>query len=83
MQVELSVEKSSFHLVVDGFRVSDGLLPNDEGSSLQLLNPVYLGSDLGGRNTKVHPATVWPPPFSDCRPLLSAVSSFTRATAFQ
>lgn len=53
-RVEFSVEKSSFHLVVDRFRVTDGLLPNDEGSSLKLLNPVYLGGDPSSRNTKGH-----------------------------
>lgn len=52
MQVEFSVEKSTFHLLVDGFRVTDGHLPNDEGSSLHLHDLVYLGGDPG-RNTKV------------------------------
>lgn len=53
LQVEFSVEKSSFHLLVDGVRVTDGHLPNEEGSSLDLMNPVYLGGDLKGRTTKV------------------------------
>ncbi|CAJ1060029.1 laminin subunit alpha-4-like [Xyrichtys novacula] len=34
-----SVERSSFHLLVDGICVTDGHLLNDEGSSLDLLNP--------------------------------------------
>ncbi|XP_058495004.1 laminin subunit alpha-3 isoform X2 [Solea solea] len=45
-RVELSVEKHTFHLLVDGVRVTDGHLPNDEGASLDLSNTVYLGSDL-------------------------------------
>lgn len=52
-QVEFSVEKSTFHLLVDGVRVTDGHLPNNEGSSLELRNPVYLGGDPVSRNTKV------------------------------
>lgn len=52
MQVEFGVEKSTFHLLVDGVRVADGHLPNDEGSSLDLHNLVYLGGDPGG-HTKV------------------------------
>ncbi|XP_062251833.1 laminin subunit alpha-3-like [Platichthys flesus] len=53
-RVEFSVEKSTFHLLVDGVRVVDGRLPNNEGSSLDLHNPVYLGGDLKGRTTKGH-----------------------------
>lgn len=53
VQVEFSVEKSTFHLLVDGFRVTDGRLTNDEGSSLALQNPVYLGGDLHSKTTKV------------------------------
>ncbi|XP_059196910.1 laminin subunit alpha-3-like [Centropristis striata] len=53
-RVEFSVEKSTFHLLVDGFRVTDGLLPNDEGSSLDLQNPVYLGADPASTTTKAH-----------------------------
>lgn len=53
VQVEFSVEKSTFHLLVDGVRVTDGLLPNNEGSSLELRNPVYLGGDPISRNTNV------------------------------
>ncbi|XP_054875241.1 laminin subunit alpha-3 isoform X3 [Amphiprion ocellaris] len=53
-RVELSVEKSSFHLLVDGIRVTDGNLSNDEGSALDLLNPVYLGGDPTSRATKGH-----------------------------
>ncbi|KAG7228737.1 hypothetical protein INR49_008515, partial [Caranx melampygus] len=49
-RVEISVEKSTFHLLVDGVRVPDGHLPNDEGSSLDLHSPVYLGADP--KNTK-------------------------------
>ncbi|KAM7012856.1 laminin subunit alpha-3-like [Tautogolabrus adspersus] len=53
-RVDFSVERSSFHLLVDGVRVTDGLLPNNEGSSLDLMNPVYLGGDPTGRATKGH-----------------------------
>ncbi|XP_055364396.1 laminin subunit alpha-3 isoform X2 [Betta splendens] len=42
-RVELSVERSAFHLLVDGLRVTDGQLSNGEGSLLELNNPVYLG----------------------------------------
>lgn len=52
-QVEFSVEKSTFHLLVDGVRVTDGHLPNNEGSSLDLHNPVYLGGDPISKTTKV------------------------------
>ncbi|XP_054586009.1 laminin subunit alpha-3 isoform X3 [Nothobranchius furzeri] len=51
---EFSVEKNHFHLLVDGIRVTDGILPNNEGSSLQLNNPVYLGGDPR-RTIKVRP----------------------------
>ncbi|XP_056233586.1 laminin subunit alpha-3 isoform X1 [Seriola aureovittata] len=51
-RVELSVEKSTFHLLVDGFRVTDGHLPDNEGSSLDLLTPVHLGVDPTGRTIK-------------------------------
>ncbi|XP_056134005.1 laminin subunit alpha-4-like [Lampris incognitus] len=44
-RVVFSVERNTFHLVVDGFRVTDGYLSNNEGSFLKLQNPVYLGSD--------------------------------------
>ncbi|KAK5869930.1 hypothetical protein PBY51_024607 [Eleginops maclovinus] len=50
-RVEFSVEKSSFHLLVDGIRVTDGYLPNNEGSSLDFHNPVYLGGDIKGYTT--------------------------------
>ncbi|XP_045906061.1 laminin subunit alpha-3-like isoform X2 [Micropterus dolomieu] len=53
-RVELSVEKSTFHLLVDGIRVTDGYLPNNEGSSLDLHNPVYLGGDPISKTTKGH-----------------------------
>nr|XP_046248654.1 laminin subunit alpha-3-like [Scatophagus argus] len=53
-RVEFSVEKSTFHLLVDGVRVTDGHLPNNEGSSLDLHNPVYLGADPISTNTKGH-----------------------------
>ncbi|XP_061594014.1 laminin subunit alpha-3 isoform X2 [Cololabis saira] len=53
-RVKFSVEKSYFHLLIDGFRVTDGHLPGNEGSSLQLHNPVYLGGDPKRRSTKVH-----------------------------
>lgn len=79
--MELSVEKSSFHLLVDRFRVTDGVLPNGEGSSLKLLNPVYLGGDPSGRNTKVCSASAWPHSASVCRRLSSVLYSSTRATA--
>lgn len=52
LKVEFSVEKSMFHLLVDGVHVTDGHLANDEGSSLGLHSPVYLGGDPGA-NTKV------------------------------
>uniref|UniRef100_UPI003AAC4457 laminin subunit alpha-3 n=1 Tax=Centroberyx gerrardi TaxID=166262 RepID=UPI003AAC4457 len=42
-RVVFSVERNTFHLLVDGIRVTDGVLSNDEGSSLDLHNPVYLG----------------------------------------
>eukprot|EP00064_Thunnus_orientalis_P005002 superscaffoldBa00000475_g5015 len=44
-KIEFSVESSNFHLLVDGNRVTDGVLPNNEGSALDLHNPVYLGGD--------------------------------------
>ncbi|XP_067453634.1 laminin subunit alpha-3 [Thunnus thynnus] len=44
-KIEFSVESSNFHLLVDGIRVTDGVLPNNEGSALDLHNPVYLGGD--------------------------------------
>ncbi|XP_078024626.1 laminin subunit alpha-3 [Epinephelus lanceolatus] len=53
-RVELSVERSTFHLLVDGNRVTDGDLPNNEGSSLNLHNPVYLGGDPRSKTTKGH-----------------------------
>uniref|UniRef100_A0A3B4VLD6 Laminin G domain-containing protein n=1 Tax=Seriola dumerili TaxID=41447 RepID=A0A3B4VLD6_SERDU len=53
-RVELSVEKSTFHLLVDGFRVTDGHLPDNEGSSLDLLSPVHLGVDPTDRTIKEH-----------------------------
>nr|XP_033477951.1 laminin subunit alpha-3 [Epinephelus lanceolatus] len=53
-RVELSVERSTFHLLVDGNRVTDGDLPNNEGSSLNLHNPVYLGGDPRSKITKGH-----------------------------
>ncbi|KAK5907285.1 hypothetical protein CesoFtcFv8_005153 [Champsocephalus esox] len=56
-RVEFSVEKSSFHLLVDGIRVTDGHLPNNEGSSLDFPNPVYLGGDIKGY-TKGHNITI-------------------------
>ncbi|XP_034085825.1 laminin subunit alpha-4 [Gymnodraco acuticeps] len=56
-RVEFSVEKSSFHLLVDGIRVTDGHLPNNEGSSLDFHNPVYLGGDIKGY-TKGHNITI-------------------------
>ncbi|XP_054459158.1 laminin subunit alpha-3 [Anoplopoma fimbria] len=53
-RVEFSVEKSTFHLLVDGIRVTDGHLPSDEGSSLDLHNPVYLGADPKSKAIKGH-----------------------------
>uniref|UniRef100_UPI0037E6FAA4 laminin subunit alpha-3 n=1 Tax=Semicossyphus pulcher TaxID=241346 RepID=UPI0037E6FAA4 len=53
-RVEFSVERSSFHLLVDGVRVTDGHLPDSEGSSLDLMNPVSLGGEPTGRATKGH-----------------------------
>ncbi|XP_007550697.1 laminin subunit alpha-3 isoform X2 [Poecilia formosa] len=51
--VEFSVENSTFHLLVDGVRVPDGQLPGNEGSSLQLRSPVYLGGHPQRKTTKV------------------------------
>ncbi|XP_050933340.1 laminin subunit alpha-3 [Lates calcarifer] len=53
-RVEFSVERSTFHLLVDGIHVTDGQLPNNEGSSLDLHNPVYLGADPKSRTIKGH-----------------------------
>lgn len=53
-QVEFSVENSTFHLLVDGVRVPDGQLPGNEGLSLRLRNPVYLGGHPKKKTTKVH-----------------------------
>ncbi|XP_027884785.1 laminin subunit alpha-3 [Xiphophorus couchianus] len=52
--VEFSVENSTFHLLVDGVRVPDGQLPGNEGSSLRLRNPVYLGGHPKKKTTKGH-----------------------------
>ncbi|XP_077464135.1 laminin subunit alpha-3-like isoform X2 [Stigmatopora argus] len=46
-RVDCSVERNTFHLLVDGIRVTDGRLPKDEGSSLKFYDLVYLGSPLG------------------------------------
>lgn len=46
-QVECSVERNAFHLLVDGVRVTDGQLPNGEGSSLNFQDLVYLGGHPG------------------------------------
>ncbi|XP_057697936.1 laminin subunit alpha-3 [Corythoichthys intestinalis] len=46
-RVECSVESNTFHLLVDGIRVTDGHLPNDEGSSLNFHGLVYLGGHTG------------------------------------
>ncbi|XP_077572386.1 laminin subunit alpha-3-like [Stigmatopora nigra] len=46
-RVDCSIERNTFHLVVDGIRVTDGRLPKDEGSSLKFYDLVYLGSPLG------------------------------------
>lgn len=54
MQVEFRIEKSTFHLLVDGICVTDGHLPKDEGSSLDLHSLVYLGGDPGA-NKKSFP----------------------------
>ncbi|XP_041861831.1 laminin subunit alpha-3-like isoform X2 [Melanotaenia boesemani] len=53
-KVELSIEKSTFHLLVDEIRVTDGRLPKDEGSSLDFHNPVYLGGDPERSYSKEH-----------------------------
>ncbi|XP_072516815.1 laminin subunit alpha-3 isoform X2 [Salminus brasiliensis] len=42
--IRFSVEQHTFHLVVDGFRVSDGRLQKDEGISLELQAPAYIGA---------------------------------------
>ncbi|XP_030646957.1 laminin subunit alpha-3 [Chanos chanos] len=41
--IRFSVEKDSTHMLVDGFRVPDGKLAEDEGFSLDLQPPVYIG----------------------------------------
>lgn len=46
-----SVEANTFYLLVDGFRVTDGVFPNNEGSSLNLQNPVFLGSHLDNKTS--------------------------------
>ncbi|XP_042566523.1 laminin subunit alpha-4-like [Clupea harengus] len=51
-KVDLSVEKHSFHLLVDNLRVTDGQLPAGEGAALSLSSPVYLGADLTTPNTE-------------------------------
>lgn len=51
VQVEFRIEKSTFHLLVDGVCVTDGHLPRDEGSSLDLHSLVYLGGDPGANTT--------------------------------
>ncbi|XP_039983754.1 laminin subunit alpha-3 isoform X2 [Xiphias gladius] len=53
-RVQFSVENSTFHLLVDEIRVTDGHLPNNEGSSLDLHNPVYLGGDPKSGTIKGH-----------------------------
>ena len=45
VQIELSVEMNTYHLLVDGTRADDGRLPNNDGLALDLYNPVYLGGD--------------------------------------
>ncbi|KAL2101852.1 hypothetical protein ACEWY4_003613 [Coilia grayii] len=61
-KVDISVEKNSFHLLVDDLRVDDGKLPAGEGTSLKLRSPVYLGADLAssknGAQRKVPRASV-------------------------
>ncbi|XP_036442969.1 laminin subunit alpha-3 [Colossoma macropomum] len=42
--IRFSVEQHTAHLVVDGFRVPDGQLQQDEGISMGLQAPVYIGS---------------------------------------
>ncbi|XP_061540188.1 laminin subunit alpha-3-like [Phycodurus eques] len=49
-RVQCSVERNTFHLLVDGIRVNDGHLPNDEGLSLNFHGHVYLGGHLGATN---------------------------------
>ncbi|XP_061682071.1 laminin subunit alpha-3 isoform X2 [Syngnathoides biaculeatus] len=46
-RVECSVERNTFHLLVDGIRVTDGHLPDNEGSSLNFHGHVYLGGRPG------------------------------------
>ncbi|XP_049573616.1 laminin subunit alpha-3 isoform X1 [Syngnathus scovelli] len=46
-RVDCSVEKNTFHLLVDGIRVIDGNLPNEEGSFLNFHSFVYLGGHPG------------------------------------
>ncbi|KAL7867133.1 hypothetical protein AOLI_G00149470 [Acnodon oligacanthus] len=42
--IRFSIEQHTAHLVVDGFRVPDGQLQQDEGISMGLQAPVYIGS---------------------------------------
>ncbi|KAL6469402.1 hypothetical protein MHYP_G00229260 [Metynnis hypsauchen] len=42
--IRFNVEQHTAHLVVDGFRVPDGQLQQDEGISMELQAPVYVGS---------------------------------------
>ncbi|KAM7388561.1 hypothetical protein PAMP_024728 [Pampus punctatissimus] len=53
-KIEFNVEKNTFHLLVDVTRVTDGPLPTNEGSFLDLRNPVYLGGDPISNITKIH-----------------------------
>ncbi|XP_031414537.2 laminin subunit alpha-3-like [Clupea harengus] len=57
-KVDLSVEKHSFHLLVDNLRVTDGQLPAGEGAALTLSSPVYLGADLTTPNTEAQRKSV-------------------------
>lgn len=45
-KVDFIVEKNSFLLLVDNFRVPDGQLHAVKGDALNLISPVYLGADL-------------------------------------
>ncbi|XP_076880257.1 laminin subunit alpha-3 [Brachyhypopomus gauderio] len=45
--IKFSVERNTSHLVVDGYRVHDGQLKKDEGISLDLQAPIYIGAGQG------------------------------------
>uniref|UniRef100_W5LF91 Laminin, alpha 3 n=1 Tax=Astyanax mexicanus TaxID=7994 RepID=W5LF91_ASTMX len=52
--IRFSMEQNTFHLVVDGFRVTDGRLQKDEGISLGLQAPAYIGTGLAQSVSRNH-----------------------------